>query len=189
MAPAQNPNYEGTLLGIKLDEGMGKLLSSWPFDETLGWYPYVTMFGVFHNSLSPQHAQVRVLDWCWMKFRQPKSFELLPVRLNEFLKESEKDKIEYAQQVKEHNQRNIRLPKTLQLTGEYRPAVLEYRPWLDLDRERDVLLFLSAIHLVNKASKLKWDDIRGDTKELIKLAASKYSATLPSRLTDYFQMA
>jgi hypothetical protein len=152
---SKNENYDGNHVGLRMDESIAAVLKSFPFDDRIGWYPYVTVFGVFHNSLSPKHAQIKAIDWCWMKLRLPKSYEELPALLKDVLSQPHDD--------------------------------VDYHPWLDLTRERDIPMFLSAIQIANLASNLDYALVRDDTKALAKQALGSSAPSVPEKIKAYFQ--
>ncbi|HYI08568.1 MAG TPA: hypothetical protein VEK57_05830 [Thermoanaerobaculia bacterium] len=155
---AANPNYDGNVVGVRVDDAMISILTSMPFDQSVGWYPYVTLFGVFHNSLSPKYPQIKVVDWCWTKLRLPKSYDELPKLLQDMMAES----------------------------ADPARSSIAHRPWIDFTRARDIPMFLSAIQIVNRVANINYDLVRSDTKALATQALASAPGKMPSKIAAYF---
>ena len=83
---ADNPSYDGNVLGLRLEQDVEELISQCvPFKKELGWYPYVIVFGFLQNSLSPKYSNIKIVDWSWMQFRLPRSFDEIHPLLNSVL--------------------------------------------------------------------------------------------------------
>jgi len=73
-----NPKYNGSIAGLRFSNELNELIGrNVPFKSTCGWYPYVRLFGVLRSSHSPKYSSLKVIDYCWMYFRAPKSFDAI----------------------------------------------------------------------------------------------------------------
>lgn len=80
---SDNPSYDGNVLGLRMESDVERLVSqSVPFKSNFGWYPYVIVYGFLKNSLSPKFPNIKVIDWSWMQFRLPRSFDDIYPLLN-----------------------------------------------------------------------------------------------------------
>lgn len=160
-----NKYYDGNVVGLRMDEAIASTLTKFPFDKQLGWYPYVTVYGVFHSSSSAENTQIKVVDWCWMKWRQPKSYVALPSTLQDVLDESAKNR-----------------SAETDIFG----RTLRFQPWLDFTRHRDIIMFLAAIQIANLGGKLDYELVRDDTKALAQRAYSAAKEPIPTPIAAYF---
>lgn len=86
-----NALYKGDVLGLSFDPEFENIISGEdqcvPFSVSVGWYPYVVVFGRFVSALSPKYSFVKAIEWSWMRFRRPKDPNTIASMLPRFLEE------------------------------------------------------------------------------------------------------
>jgi hypothetical protein len=158
MTPA-NPEYKGDVLGLLMDKQFEEIITqkkeAVPFSWTVGWYPYVVVFGRFRSALSASYPWIKVLSWSWMRFRRPKEANTLAPLLPTYLS-----------------------PTDMAENG--------YQPWLNMDEDRHLFLFLSAIQIMYASQNADYSVVRPDIKQLATQVISQIKNPLPKELKTFF---
>jgi hypothetical protein len=70
-AMRENRHHSGKVVAVLIDPELEPIFENGiPFLESCGWYPYVTVYGVFREAVSPQRP-VNGIELAWLKYRKP----------------------------------------------------------------------------------------------------------------------
>jgi hypothetical protein len=155
-----NKNFSGdSVYAINIAPEVELTLKGVPFDRTLGWYPYVRIFGAYRDVISAKAPKMRGIDFAWAELRLPTHYDRLPEKLNALLN-----------------------PVS---SADATPGKDKPRFPFDFNRESDVWLLLNAIGLAYAAESLSYEDCRDDLKSIAEDAVLRVKH-LPVPLARFF---